>query len=151
MRYFGLFPVIARIGKVAYKLELPNTAQIHPVFHISLLKKCEGVPSPTTIPSPLLVDEKGYQLQAQTTLGHRMIKKDGKWIEEVLIKWQNTSGEEATWEPYEEMKTQYPNFNLEDKVHFNGGGNVTSERERTVRKKGSNRRDLTNFHMEGEE
>jgi len=31
--------------------------------------------------------------------------------------------EEVTWEQYEQMKIQYPNFELEGRVIFKGGGN----------------------------
>ncbi|WMV24523.1 hypothetical protein MTR67_017908 [Solanum verrucosum] len=42
----GLQLVCSRIGKVAYKLEFPmEFAVAHPVFHVSLLKKCVGDPS----------------------------------------------------------------------------------------------------------
>jgi hypothetical protein len=40
-RYVGPFPIVKRIGKVAYKLELPpELAGVHPVFHVSQLQKC---------------------------------------------------------------------------------------------------------------
>lgn len=34
-RYFGPYPIVERVGTIANKLLLPNSALIHPVFHIS--------------------------------------------------------------------------------------------------------------------
>ena len=38
-RYDGPFRVIRKIGTQAYQLQLPNTLNIHDVFHVSLLRK----------------------------------------------------------------------------------------------------------------
>ena len=37
-KFYGPYKVIQRIGLVAYKLELPKDACIHPVFYVSFLK-----------------------------------------------------------------------------------------------------------------
>ena len=38
-----MYKIMKRIGSVAYKLMFPNElAMIHPVFHVSMLKKCIG-------------------------------------------------------------------------------------------------------------
>ena len=40
-RYIGPYRISERVGNVAYEFELPQKLQaVHPVFHISMLKKC---------------------------------------------------------------------------------------------------------------
>ncbi|GJV20543.1 hypothetical protein Tco_1369563 [Tanacetum coccineum] len=51
-RFYGPFQIAARVGKVAYRLDLPSEAKIHDVFHVSLLKRCVGDPLPAHSPLP---------------------------------------------------------------------------------------------------
>jgi hypothetical protein len=40
-RYVGPYPIVSKVGKVAYKLELPpELTGVHSVFHVSQLRKC---------------------------------------------------------------------------------------------------------------
>lgn len=38
-RYYGPFSVLERVGIVAYRLQLPDSCRIHPVVHVSQLKR----------------------------------------------------------------------------------------------------------------
>ncbi|GKB37889.1 putative reverse transcriptase domain-containing protein [Tanacetum coccineum] len=53
-RYVGPFKVLAKVGKVAYKLELPQElSRVHHTFHVSNLKKCYA-DEPLVMPLDLL-------------------------------------------------------------------------------------------------
>ena len=82
-KYFGPFPVIAKVGRVAYKLQLPAHSQIHPIFHISQLKKAvlSALP-PAAIPPDMI----GLQVPEQV-LDKRMHHDGVKLIPQVLVKW----------------------------------------------------------------
>jgi hypothetical protein len=41
-KYFGPFCVLERVGAVAYRLQLPENCQIHPVVHVSQPKLAYG-------------------------------------------------------------------------------------------------------------
>jgi hypothetical protein len=56
-RYIGPFLILARLGNVAYRLELPPTmAGVHDVFHVSQMKKCLKPPVDVVVDDVSLLD-----------------------------------------------------------------------------------------------
>eukprot|EP00253_Pinus_taeda_P023975 PITA_23975 len=88
-----------RIREVAYKLALPPIAKIHPVFHVSCLKKVIGNNCRIQTSLPELDEEGSIWLQPKQVLDTQERPLHGRMIREVLVKWKDTSPEDATWEP----------------------------------------------------
>ncbi|KAD5318340.1 hypothetical protein E3N88_18286 [Mikania micrantha] len=119
-RFFGPYKVKRIVGPVAYELELPPTARIHPIFHVSLLKKAHGyLPSNQLAPLPITKDFE-VDFTPSKVLDFRWITVAGSPVLELLISWVNRPIEEATWESYDLFSGQFPNFRLEDKSFFQG-------------------------------
>jgi hypothetical protein len=98
-KFYGPYQIIKCIGSVAYKLALPATSKIHLVFHVSCLKKVVGQNCRVQTILPELDEEGSLWLQPEAVLNHRECQLCGRTIKEVLIKWKDTSPEDATWEP----------------------------------------------------
>eukprot|EP00253_Pinus_taeda_P021957 PITA_21957 len=88
-----------RIGEVAYKLAFLPTAKIHPVFHVSCLKKVIGNNCRIQTSLPEVDEEGSIWLQPEQLLDTRERPLRGRVIQEILVKWKDTSPEDATWEP----------------------------------------------------
>ena len=57
-RYIGPFEILEKIGKVAYRLALPpSLANVHNVFHVSMLRKYISDPSHVLSYKPLDINE----------------------------------------------------------------------------------------------
>ncbi|MCH79689.1 Ty3/gypsy retrotransposon protein [Trifolium medium] len=118
-RYYGPYPILEKIGAVAYRLKLPEGSKVHPVFHVSLLKKAVGNYQEED-KLPELLEEPVEICEPETVLATRRVKQQGEEIKQLLIHWKGKTVEEATWEEELMMRSQFPKFNLGDKVHVDG-------------------------------
>ena len=109
-KFFGPFQVEERIGEVAYKLKLPSHSRIHPVFHVSLLKKFVGNTPITAGELPDYDQEEVLVLVPEKVLQRRQIERGGKNINQWLVKWKDLDNSEASWEDCTFIKLQFPQF-----------------------------------------
>ncbi|KZV14018.1 hypothetical protein F511_44611 [Dorcoceras hygrometricum] len=119
-RYYGPFPVIQKVGNVAYKLQLPAGSRIHPVFHASQLKKAVGKDTQSRELPLGLEQDLTYNYEPVKVLARRLKKQAGVLVPQVLIQWKDKPIEEATWEDAADFASQFPETSLEDKADSNG-------------------------------
>ncbi|XP_027156521.1 uncharacterized protein LOC113757415 [Coffea eugenioides] len=111
-RFVGPYKVIRRVGKVAYKLELPpSLSRIHNIFHVSMLKKYYPDPSHILQPKSIEIDETlTYEEKSVKLLNRKVKELRNKRIPLVKVLWRNHGLEEATWEIEEAIRGKYPDL-----------------------------------------
>jgi hypothetical protein len=97
-KWIGPFPVIGKVGQVAYKLELPDVMLCHPVFHVSNLQPYRSNGSVQPPPMPIEV-EGDLEYEVEQILLHRDSKMGSRSKREYLVKWLGFGPEHNSWEP----------------------------------------------------
>lgn len=104
-KFFGPFRILERVGQVAYKLDLPPSSKVHPVFHVSQLKQCIG---PAQEVSPILPPSNAmFQIPARV-LQRRVRQLGDRLVTQVRVQCSGGSEEQATWEDLESLRQQFP-------------------------------------------
>ena len=124
-RFIGPYRVLS-LNNTSAKLQLPPGVQLHPVFHVELLKRYRTPKSIATPIRPVLSDGTlGYSLER---IVRRKKNKKGEYM--YLIKWVGYSDNHNTWEP---------RMNLQDCIEvvkaFDEKLKCTSPKKRASRKK----------------
>jgi hypothetical protein len=125
-KYYGPYEVLEKIGKVAYKLKLPEGSLIHPVFHISQLKAFTPAYTPVFSELPMVSDITASTTEPEAILGRRLVKKGNHAIPQIKVKWSNLPETAATWEDYNVLKHRFPSSLLWGQAETRDGGDVTT-------------------------
>ncbi|GJS74241.1 putative reverse transcriptase domain-containing protein [Tanacetum coccineum] len=102
--------VLAKVGKVAFRLELPQElSRVHHTFHVSNLKKCYA-DEPLVMPlEGIHVDDKLQFVEEPVEIMEREIKRlKRSRIPLVKVHWNSRWGPEFTWECEDSFKKKYP-------------------------------------------
>ncbi|KAK6224224.1 reverse transcriptase domain protein [Colletotrichum tabaci] len=93
----GPFEITQKISDVNFKLKLPDTMKVHPVFHIALL---EPAPRGSHTEDCIIVETHEPEYEVERIIDHR--NENGH--DEYLIKWKGYGHEDNSWEPVKNLQ-----------------------------------------------
>ncbi len=112
-RFIGPFEILQRIGSVAYRLALPEQlANVHPVFHVSMLRKHVRAEDQTA-----RVDVSTQDIRPDVTVSlepEKIVDSQEKFtrnrkIKTVKVQWSKNE-RDVTWELEDDIRRDYPHL-----------------------------------------
>ena len=127
-KYYGPFRVLARVGEVSYKLDFPDSSKIHPVVHVSLLKRFL---KPDQQVQPTLPSVVSYLQVPEKILQRRIVDRNHKMVHQVLVQWSHSPPSAATWEDQDSLKQRFPRAPAWGQAGFQDRGIVSDQGGKT--------------------
>ncbi|GJR43872.1 hypothetical protein Tco_1311975 [Tanacetum coccineum] len=103
--------ILAKVGTVAYRLELPDQlSHVHSTFHVLNLKKClSDEPLQLLDRGQIHVDDKlNFIEELIEIMDHEVKRLKQSRIPIVKVRWNSRRGPEYTWEREDQMQKKYP-------------------------------------------
>ena len=107
-----MFPVMTRVGAVAYQLELPpELSDVHNVFHVSQLRRCiSPLEKNIDLAEIELAKDLTYEERPVIILDQMERVTRSKVRKFYKVQWKHHTESEATWEQGEFLRDQYPEW-----------------------------------------
>ena len=102
--------MLHKVGEVAYKLDLPVSSSIHPVFHVSCLKAKVGQQVTPISKLPSVSPDGNLTLEPEAILKRRTVQLRSRTITQVLIQWQGCTSDDASWEDLYQLQLKFPHL-----------------------------------------
>jgi hypothetical protein len=125
-QFFGPYKILDKVGSVAYRLQLPDSSTVHPVFHVSQLKLAVGR-NHTVVPH-LPADMDAVQVPLRV-LQRRMVNRGGEHIAQVKVCRSGLDPALASWEDVAALRARFPAAPAWGQAGLQWKGNVRSKPE----------------------
>ena len=122
-KYYGPFRVIKCVGNVAYKLELLEQSKVHPIFHVSRLRK-RLHDGDNVVDTNVLVEYTKPTVEPpkpKRILDHHELRTRNYICKQILVKWKDRPDKGSTWENASTLRKRFPQFVFKDKNSFKRG------------------------------
>nr|GEZ28812.1 putative reverse transcriptase domain-containing protein [Tanacetum cinerariifolium]GEZ29369.1 putative reverse transcriptase domain-containing protein [Tanacetum cinerariifolium] len=109
-RYIGPFKVLAKVGTIAYIIELPEQlSRVHSTFYVSNLKKCLSDEPLAISLDKVLIDDKLRFVEEPVEVMDREVKRlNQSRIPIIKVRWNSRRAPEFTWEREDQFRKKYP-------------------------------------------